>query len=191
MSLAPSPHPLGAFALAKVRKICGLAIPAPLAGELAGPVAIRFSAVALMLPVPVIREEKGVAAPALTSLRLWAHREPTPTQPPSESKQNHRAEEEPKQRSKKSFQENSRKKRPGKKKGISNRRFCGNIIPPLTARRSWAVKTAPSRNPNLNLNLNRNPGLAPGELGLRLRLGLGVGAGMATLRRSTLPQRPD
>jgi hypothetical protein len=42
------------------------------------------------------------------------------------------AEEEPKGRRKKSFQENSRKKRPGKKKGISDRRFSGNIIPPLT-----------------------------------------------------------
>jgi len=44
-------------------------------------------------------------------------------------------EEEPEGRSKKSFQEKSRKKRPGKKKGISNRRFYGNIIPPLTDNR--------------------------------------------------------
>jgi hypothetical protein len=47
-------------------------------------------------------------------------------------KQNNGAEEEPKGRSKKSFQEKSRKKRPGKKNGISDRRFSGNIIPPLT-----------------------------------------------------------
>jgi hypothetical protein len=42
----------------------------------------------LMLPVPVIREEKRAATAALTSLGLWAHREPKPTQPPPESKQN-------------------------------------------------------------------------------------------------------
>jgi hypothetical protein len=132
MGLAPGPDPLGAFALPKVRKIFGVAIPSPLAGEFAGPLAIRFIAVALMLPVPVIREEKRVAALALTSLRLRAHRAPTAAQPPSESKQNNRAEEEPKRRSKKSFQEISRKKRSGKKNGISNRRFSGNIISPLT-----------------------------------------------------------
>jgi hypothetical protein len=42
----------------------------------------------LMLPVTVIRVEKRAATPALTSLRLWAHREPKPTQPPPESNQN-------------------------------------------------------------------------------------------------------
>src|SRR5208337_1723180 len=94
--------------------------------------ALPIFAVALMPPVPVIRKEKRVAALALTSLRLWAHRAPTAAQPPRESKQNHRAEEKPRRRSKKSFQENSRKKRPRKKKGISNRRFSGNIISPLT-----------------------------------------------------------
>jgi hypothetical protein len=47
-------------------------------------------------------------------------------------KQNNGAEEEPKGRSKKSCQEKSWKKRPGKKKGISNRQFSGKIIPPLT-----------------------------------------------------------
>src|SRR5208337_1687979 len=98
--------------------------------------ALPIFAVALMPPVPVIRKEKRVAALALTSLRLWAHRAPTAAQPPRESKQNHRAEEKPRRRSKKSFQENSRKKRPRKKKGISNRRFSGNIISPLTAVRS-------------------------------------------------------
>jgi len=41
-------------------------------------------------------------------------------------------EEEPKGRSKKSFQEKIRKKTPAKKNGISSRRFSGNIIPPLT-----------------------------------------------------------
>jgi hypothetical protein len=86
----------------------------------------------LVLPVPVIREEKSAATPALTSLRLWAHRAPKAPQPREESKYNRRTEEQPKGRSKKSFQEKSRKKKPGKKKGISNRRFSGNIIPPLT-----------------------------------------------------------
>jgi hypothetical protein len=46
-------------------------------------------------------------------------------------KQNNGAQEVPKGRSKKSFQDKSRKKRPGKKKGISNRWFSGNIIPTL------------------------------------------------------------
>jgi hypothetical protein len=114
MSLAPILHPPGPLAIPEVGKVPGVAIPAPLAGEFAGPAAIRFVAVVLMLPVPVIREEKRVAAPALTSLRLWAHHAPTAPQPPGRSKQNNQAEEEPKRRSKKSFQENSRKKRPGK-----------------------------------------------------------------------------
>jgi hypothetical protein len=52
-------------------------------------------------------------------------------------------EEDPKGRSKKSFQEKSRKKRPGKKKGISNRRFYGNIIPPLTDSQGIATPKPP------------------------------------------------
>ena len=47
-------------------------------------------------------------------------------------KQNNGAEEEPKGRSKKSFQEKILKKRPRKKNGISDQRISGNIIPPLT-----------------------------------------------------------
>jgi hypothetical protein len=86
-----------------------------------------------MFTVPVIRQEKGAAAVALTSFWLWAHREPNRTEPPAESKQKNGAEEEPKGRSKKSFQENSRKKTPGEENGISNRRFSGTIIPPLTS----------------------------------------------------------
>jgi hypothetical protein len=88
MSLAPSPHSLGALAIAEVRKVLGFTIPSLLTGELTGPATLGFAAVMLMLPVPVIREEKRAATPALTSLRLWAHREPKPTQPPPESKQN-------------------------------------------------------------------------------------------------------
>jgi hypothetical protein len=131
MGLAPSPHPLGTLAIAEVRKVLGFTIPSLLTGELTGPATLGFAAVVLVLPVPVIREEKRAAIPALTSLGLWAHREPKPTQPPPESKQNNGAQEEPKGRSKKSFQDKSRKKRPGKKNGISNQRFSRNISPPL------------------------------------------------------------
>ena len=132
MGLAPSPHPSGTLAIAEVRKVLGFTIPSPLTGELTGPATLRLAAVMLMLPVPVIREEKRAATAALTSLRLWAHREPKPTQPPPESKQNNGAEEEPEGRSKKSFQEKILKKRPRKKNGISDQRISGNIIPPLT-----------------------------------------------------------
>jgi hypothetical protein len=121
MGLTPSPHPLGALAITEVRKVLGFAIPSLLTGKLTGPATLGFAAVMLMLPVPIIREEKRAATAALTSIRLWAHREPKPTQPPPESKQNNSAQEEPRGRSKKSFQNKSRKKRPGKKKGISNR----------------------------------------------------------------------
>ena len=131
MGLAPSPHPFGALAIAEVRKVLGFAIPSLLTGKLTGPVTPGLAAVMLMLPVPVIREEKRATTAALTSLGLWAHREPKPTQPPPESKQNNGLQEEPNRRSKKSFQDKSRKKRPGKKKGISDRWFSGNIIPPL------------------------------------------------------------
>ena len=137
MGLAPSPHPLGALAIAEVGKVLGFTIPSLLTGELTGPATLGFAAVMLTLPVPVIREEKHAAIPALTSLGFWAHREPKPTQPPPESKQNNGAEEKPKGRSKKSFQEKSRKKRPGNKKGISNRRVYSNIIPPLTVAIAW------------------------------------------------------
>ena len=88
MGLAPSPHPFGALAIAEVGEVLGIAIPMPLTGELAGTAAIGLAAVMLMLPVPVIREEKRAATAALTSIQLWAHREPKPTQPPTESKQN-------------------------------------------------------------------------------------------------------
>jgi hypothetical protein len=137
MGLAPSPHPLGALAIAEVGKVLGFTIPSLLTGELTGPATLGFAAVMLTLPVPVIREEKRAAIPALTSLGFWAHREPKPTQPPPESKQNNGAEEKPKGRSKKSFQEKSRKKRPGKKNGISNRWFSRNIIPPLRVASGW------------------------------------------------------
>jgi hypothetical protein len=86
MGLAPSPHPLGALAIAEVRKVLGFTIPSLLTGELTGPATLGFAAVMLMLPVPVIRKEKRAATAALTSLRLWAHREPKPTQPWAESK---------------------------------------------------------------------------------------------------------
>ena len=82
MGLAPSQHPFGTLAIAEVGKVLGFAIPAPLTGQLAGLAAIGLATVILMLPVPVIREEKGAATAALTALRLWAHREPKPTQPP-------------------------------------------------------------------------------------------------------------
>ena len=91
MGLAPSPHPFGALAIAEVRKVLGLAIPAPLTGQLAGLAAIGLATVILMLPVPVIREEKGAATAALTALQLWAHREPRPAQPPVESKAKQRS----------------------------------------------------------------------------------------------------
>ena len=95
MSLAPSLHPLGPLAIPEVGEVLRFAIPAPLTGQLAGPVAIRFGAVVLMLPVPVVREEKRAATPALTSLRLWAHRTPKAPQPREESKQNRGTEEQP------------------------------------------------------------------------------------------------
>jgi hypothetical protein len=91
MGLAPSPHPLGALAIAEVRKVLGITIPSLLTGELASPTTLGFAAVMLMLPVPVIREEKRAATAALTSLRHWAHREPKPTQPPVESKAKQRS----------------------------------------------------------------------------------------------------
>ena len=91
MGLAPSPHPVGALAIAEVRKVLGFAIPAPLTGELTGPATFGLAAVMLMLPVPVIREEKRAATAALTSLRLWAHREPKPKQPSVESKAKQRS----------------------------------------------------------------------------------------------------
>jgi hypothetical protein len=125
MGLAPSPHPLGTLAIAEVRKVLGFTIPSLLTGELTGPATLGFATVMLLLPVPVIREEKRAAIPALTSLGLWAHREPKPTQPPPESKQNNGAQEEPRGRSKKSFQDKSRKKRPGKRRRISKQRFSG------------------------------------------------------------------
>jgi hypothetical protein len=86
MGLAPSPHSLGALAIAEVRKVLGFTIPSLLTGELTGPATLGLAAVMLMLPVPVIREEKRAATAALTSLRFWAHREPKPTQPPPQSK---------------------------------------------------------------------------------------------------------
>jgi hypothetical protein len=91
MGLAPSPHPLGALSIAEVRKVLGFTIPAPLTGELTGPATLELAAVMLMLPVPVIREEKRAATAALTSLRSWAHREPIPTQPSAESKAKQRS----------------------------------------------------------------------------------------------------
>jgi hypothetical protein len=86
MGLAPYPHPLGTLAIAEVGKVLGFTIPSPLTGELAGRAAIGLAAVMLMLPVSVIREEERAATAALTSLRLWSHHEPKPTQPSAESK---------------------------------------------------------------------------------------------------------
>jgi hypothetical protein len=91
MGLAPSPHPLGTLAIAEVRKVLGFTIPSLLTGELTGPATLGFATVMLMLPVPVIRKEERAATAALTSLRLWAHREPKPTQPSVESKAKQRS----------------------------------------------------------------------------------------------------
>ena len=55
MGLAPSPHPLGALAIAEVRKVLGFTIPSLLTGKLTGLATPRLAAVMLMLPVPVIR----------------------------------------------------------------------------------------------------------------------------------------
>jgi hypothetical protein len=60
-------------------------------------------------------------------------------------KQNNGAEEEPKGRSKKSFQEKILKKRPSKKNGISDQRISGNIIPPLTW--LWGAYAVPINKP--------------------------------------------
>ena len=55
MGFAPSPHSLGALAIAEVRKVLGLAMPSLLTGKLTGLATLGLAAVMLMLPVPVIR----------------------------------------------------------------------------------------------------------------------------------------
>ena len=119
MGLAPSPHPVGALTIAEVGKVLGLAIPAPLTGELAGLAAIGLAAVMLLLPVPVIREEKRAATAALTSLRLWAHREPKPTQPSADSK----AKQRSRRRTKRKKQEELSGEDPEEKTGEEERNF--------------------------------------------------------------------
>jgi hypothetical protein len=121
MGLAPGPHPLGPFAIAEVGKVLGFTIPSPLAGELAGRAAIGLAAVMLMLPVPVIREEERAATAALASLRLWAHREPKPTQPPPESK--------PKQRGRRTAKRKKQEKLSGEEPEEKPREEDGNIKP--------------------------------------------------------------
>ena len=119
MGLAPSPHPLGALAIAEVRKVLGFTIPSLLTGELTGPATLGFAAVMLMLPVPVIREEKRAATAALTSLRLWAHREPKPTQPSVESK----AKQRSRRRTKRKKQEELSGEEPEEKTRKEERNF--------------------------------------------------------------------
>jgi len=119
MGLAPSPHPLGALAIAEVRKVLGFTIPSLLTGELTGLATLGFAAVMLMLPVPVIRKEKRAATAALTSFRLWAHREPKPTQPSVESK----AKQRSRRRTKRKKQEELSGEEPEEKTREEERNF--------------------------------------------------------------------
>ena len=76
MGLAPlldAGHVLG---ITEVVTVGRFAQPSPLAGRLAGLLAIGFPAVLLPGAIAVIREEKGAATAALTSLWFVAHREP-------------------------------------------------------------------------------------------------------------------
>ena len=106
--------------------------PMPMAGGLAGVAAGSLTAIALVFDIAVIGIEKLVAITALALLLLGVHRESKATQPGGKIKQNNRREEDQKRRRKKSFSSEEPEENPKEENGISNRRFYGNFIPPLT-----------------------------------------------------------
>jgi hypothetical protein len=132
MSLAPFLHPPDVFGVSEVVAVGRLAKPAALAGQLAGVAAGAFAAVTLAVVITTIEEEKLPATRALTSFGPEAHRASKPTRRGRELKQNKRTEEGPERKKEEAFLGEPAEENPKEEKGISNRRFQGNFIPPLT-----------------------------------------------------------
>jgi hypothetical protein len=130
MGPAPFLHTAHFFLAAKVTTSeLGLP-PTTLTGGLAGLTASRGRAVMLVMPVTVIRTEETPATAAFAPARFTTHRAPTPDQPAGKSNPKNCCQEDQRQRSKKSFQVNSRRKLRAKKTEFQTGGF-----PPLSFRR--------------------------------------------------------
>jgi len=84
------------------------------------------------MAITVLGTEEDPATSALAPARFATHRAPSRKKRTGKSNQKTGSEEDTKQRRKKSFQGEEPKKIQSEEDRISNRRFSGTIIPPLT-----------------------------------------------------------
>jgi hypothetical protein len=129
---APLLHALDFALAAEVRSVAKLVSPTPLTGQLTGLPTRRSRTVFLVMPVPVIGTEEDLAKSTLAPAWFATHRGPSRKKRTAKSNKKKRTEEDPKRRRKKSFQREQPKKTQSEEYQISNRRFSGTIIPPLT-----------------------------------------------------------
>jgi len=123
MSRAPLLDARHILGITEVVAVGGLAQPSPLTGRLAGLLAIGFPAVLLPVAIAVIREEKGAATAALTSLWFVAHCEPKTKSSKLGIKSKHPKARRAKRKKEEEFSDEQREENPWEEKTISNRRF--------------------------------------------------------------------
>jgi len=123
MGLAPLLDARHVLGITEVVAVGRLAQPSPLAGRLARLAAIGFPAVLLPGAIAVIREEKGVATVALTSLWRLTHRESKPKRRGRELKPKAAKGRRTKVKKEEELSGEEPEENPQEEKTISNRRF--------------------------------------------------------------------
>jgi hypothetical protein len=129
---APLLHTLDFALSAEVRSIGKLVSPPALTGHLAGLTTRRSRTVRLVMAVTVLGTEEDAATSALAPAYLGTHQAPSRKKRTKKSKEKTGSEEHLERRRKKSFQCEQPKKIQSEEDGISNRRFSGSFILPLT-----------------------------------------------------------
>jgi len=132
MFLAPVSHAADCFVATEVFSTELGAPPMTLTGHLAGLMTGWSRTVMLVMPVTRIGREERPATTAFAPAWFATHRGPRRKKTSGRSNQKNGTEENPRRRRKKSFQSEQPKKTQSEEDGVSDRRFSGTFIPPLT-----------------------------------------------------------